>query len=296
MHSNLLRAIGVFIILNTYQCAFVQVNDKLGLIEEKFMDRLNRIHQKDKNVLQPHTITGPVSNNHETTCTTVSPVNPKLGLNSFNSDIYFQFLLFLDIRSLVSLSMTCKEAYQVILLFSKCRVSLMDPVYVFEELWINLLILAVIYEFKLPNQFKLKDNNALNDQVHLLLFKFLHTSQNVNNQFYHAVITFIYKSVYGVNIPVPLTPKDWRLSLLRHVYGSTPLPLTISTFKSHFQLVPPNFTDNFGDWLDLMELFADNPSRNDLIRLKNTNYSLNHYLHDNLEEDFREIIEELLRV
>lgn len=257
-------------ILNTINCAM-----NLQILEEKFTHRLNQIHTDYFRTIV-----------HQT-----SPLQMSDLPNNY--DAYLQICSHLDVRSLINLSQTRKDVSKAVGAFSKYRVSMTNPLFVFDEPWINVLILAVICEYELPDKFELSGDALMKDQLHLLLFKFLHKSPQT--PFHRAVISFIYKCGCGLDSSVPNTQKQWRLSLIMHVYHSFPLTETISAFKRHFQFVTPSFTENFVDWLDLLELFATNPGKNVLSRLRNTNHSAHHYLHDDLEEDFSQVINEILQ-
>ena len=276
------------------------VTNKLEIIEEHFINRLNQIYSlSDGTVTIEENSNTPIDDSPEATVSVptsqvITGTATTLMKMPLSTDILFILSSFLDIESLISLASTCKDASLAVRNFSKVRVMKTNPHYTFNVTWINLLILAIIYEFELPFDFNFRTHD--HDQLYLLLFKFLHCSTNVNNQMYRAVMSFIYKSVKSPDANVPMTQKQWRLSLIRHFYQISQLPLTISALQSHYQVISPSFTENFVDWLDLLEFFASNPSRNDLIRLRNVNHSANHYLHDDLEEDFKEIIDEVLRV
>lgn len=287
--AGILRLIAaLLVIFSINQCAMIQ-----QIIEKKFTERLYRIHSPNSDIVtEAITMAAEIVDRAPTsiTATTPDPSKPTL-----NYDNYLSICSLLDVRSMINLAQTCKDAAKAVRDSSFLRVSATNPLFAFEESsWINLLILAVIYEFDLPDKFVLDGGALMHDQLHLLLFKFLHTS-HPQSPIHPAAISFIYKCGYGLDTSVPGTQKQWRLSLIRLVYHSHSLTSTISALKRHYESVPPSFTENFVDWLDFLELFAMNPSKTDLIRLRNINYSANHYLHDELEEDFREIIEEVLQ-
>lgn len=276
----------LLVIFSINQCAMIQ-----QIIEEKFTERLYRIHSPHSDIAtEAITMPAEIVDRAPTSITTPDPSEPAL-----NYDNYLSICSLLDVRSMINLAQTCKDAAKAVRDSSLLRVSATNPLFAFEESsWINLLILAVIYEFDLPDKFALDGGALMQDQLHLLLFRFLHTS-HPQNPIHPAAISFIFKCGCGLDASVPDTQKQWRLSLIRLVYQSLSLPSTISALKRHYESVPPSFTENIVDWLDLLELFAMNPSKTDLIRLRNINHSANHYLHDELEEDFKEIIEEVLQ-
>ena len=275
------------LILNMNFCA---VYNKLEIIEEKFLNRLQQIHESGTIEPVPESVES-VESTESLVILAVVPENQDATKHSpLTSDIFFAICGFLDVKSLINLASTCKEASLAVRNFSKCRVSRTNRLYAFDLPWINLLILSIIYEFELPEK---SFDSTSHDQLYLLLFKFLHLSANVNDPMYRSAISFIFRSIQGLNSVMPVTQKQWRTSIIKYVYLESLLPLALTAFIRHYRSVLPGFTDNFDEWLNMLRFITGKPDRNELIRVRNTRHSRGHYLQEDMDEDFCEVIDEL---
>ena len=270
------------LILNMSHCA---VYNKLKVIEENFFNRLQQIHGSGSIETVPESVESTESSDILAMVPEDQVAIKRLPLSS---DILFVICGFLDVKSLINFSSTCKEVSIDVCNFSKCRVSRTNRLYAFDLPWINLLILSIVYEFDLP-----EIDSTSHDQLYLLLFKFLHLSANVNDPMYRSAISFIFRSIQGLNSVSPVTQKQWRKSIIKYSYLESLLPLAITAFIRHYQAVCPGFTENFDEWLNMLEFMANKPDRSELMRIRNIRHSRGHYLQEDMDEDFREIIDEL---
>lgn len=139
-----------------------------------------------------------------------------------------------------------------------------------------------------------EDYSFMVDNCFVLLFIYLHSSRISFDEEYRAKLSSTFKSLFGSTTVMPETQKEFRLSLIRLVNKSIALPSTLEALKNHYETVRPDFTFSLGNWLDTLDVLSKNPSQEDLLQLLNFSHSSNHYAHQQLDEDFVAIIDELL--
>lgn len=140
----------------------------------------------------------------------------------------------------------------------------------------------------------LESLHATYDLYHNNLFAYLYYSDCPKKEPFLHHIRNIFNCLYDSNSTMPMTQQGWRLSLIRAVKDSIPLSFTRTIFKKEFESNPPDFTDDFQDWLNTLELFSKNPSNAELAQLLNYSSSSDPNSHRRLHEDFIIIINEIL--
>lgn len=181
-------------------------------------------------------------------------------------------------------SILCAIIFALVLSLSECAFVLED-----------LIASGIVLEYK-ETSTESNLNDSQKDSIDLgysLLFSSLHPGMEECPQFDPNEIP----RLIGSNDVLPVTPKEFRLSLIRRIINSSSkfsFPATINQMKKFYQSNIPDFTSNLDNWFDTLELFSKNPSKEDLVQFLNYSHSAGHYGHEEIDEDFVTIIEEIL--
>ena len=208
---------------------------------------------------------------------------PKLPL-----DTYMEICDYLSFNDLIVFSETCKDSYTAIKRWSANRLVRINPYYVFNQNWVNMMIYKMINDKKF-NQ----------DDLDFISFNFIINHQQLNTNKL-IILRFLYQTVYGLDALVPLNQKDWRIAFLRHVQ-SFDMPKT-KAFINEYYFNHPGLLECEADvWIELIDFFSSKPSLIDQAHFRNSfdqhQHSQNHYTsYLSIPDEFEIIFQENLRI
>lgn len=206
---------------------------------------------------------------------------PKLQL-----DTCMEICDYLSFNDLIVFSEICKDSYTSIKILSASRLGRINPYYVFNQNWVNMMVYKMINDKKF-NQ----------DDLDLISFHLIINPQQMNTDKLN-ILGFLYETVYGVDARVPLNQKDWRIAFLRHVQ-SFDMPKTKAFIIEYYTNHPGLLEYEVDFWISLIVFFSRKPSLMDQTSFRNSFYrpSQNHYTSFlSIIDEFEIIFQENLRV
>lgn len=179
-------------------------------------------------------------------------------------DIYIKICDYLNFNDIIVFSEICKDTSNANRKWLACRLARINPYYVFQQNWVNMLIYKMIEDTKLTH-----------DHLDLIAFKFIINHPN-NTRQQESVLRFLYETFYGID--VPLNQRDWRISFISHVQVFD-MPKTLEYVNKYYENHSGHLNYEVSDWLELIDFFSKKPTVEEQTRLWNSynQRTQNHY-------------------
>jgi hypothetical protein len=165
--------------------------------------------------------------------------------------------IFMDFKSIAALRMANIKSVKISLSIVKCRLFNFSPYFLFDDLFLNDLLLYVLDEH-FPESSNLS-SPFIRDELQVLIVKFNYDYLNydaIPRNIYFYLISFINEFVNGPNSTIPITKESCKIDSIRFMTQNES-PKTLEILKNLTNII-------FGFSMDNLNFFASRPTKEDV--------------------------------